>query len=69
MSAPGSMSTFPSRAWSCGTLAEGVEACAQMAGINLEPGQLQDAMKARIAPQSGDMLVHKRDGSKHIGFL
>ncbi|CAL1155198.1 unnamed protein product [Cladocopium goreaui] len=46
---PRSMSTFPSRAWSCGTLAEGVEACAQIAGINLEPGQLQDAMKAPMA--------------------
>ena len=53
---PATGGTFASRAWSCGTLAEGVEACAQIAGITLEPGQLQDAMKARIAPQLGDMF-------------
>ena len=63
------MSTLPSKAWSCTTLAQGVEACAQITGISLEPGQLQDAMKARIAPQSGDMLLNKQNECKHVIYI
>ena len=42
----GQSGSFMSKAWSCNTLAEGVAACAQIAGINLEPHQLADARKA-----------------------
>ena len=42
-----SVQSFPSRTWSCGTLAEGVAACAQIAGISLRPEDAdQDPLKA-----------------------
>ena len=48
---PKPMPSFPSRSWSCNTLQEGVAVCARIAGVSLEPDQLQDAMKAGVRPQ------------------
>ena len=37
-----------SRGWSCATLQEGVTAAARMAGLSLEPGEMNDAIKAKL---------------------
>lgn len=41
------LSALPSRAWSCGTLVEGIQAAATMAGVSLEPGKTLDQQQAR----------------------
>lgn len=60
---PASVVSFPSRSWSCGTLAEGVAACAEIAGVRLEPNQLEDAMQA--CQQTG-IAYGQRVGKKHM---
>ena len=47
-----SVTSLPSRAWSCNTLEEGVAACARIAGVHLEPDQMKDAMQALPASQA-----------------
>ena len=42
----GGVSSLPSRAWSCGTLADGIAACANIAGISLDSVDLADPVKA-----------------------
>ena len=51
MSRDSSVSDLPSNGWSCATLAEGVEKCAQMAGLKIQPSDLG---KARMP--TGGML-------------
>ena len=43
-----SLDTLPSRAWSCSTLAKGIESAAQIAGITLSPGQPLDPTQAHL---------------------
>lgn len=46
MATDGSVRSFPSRAWTCGSLADGVAACAEIAGISLGPDEANDPVKA-----------------------
>ena len=37
------VTSMPSRAWSCETLNEGIQKCANMAGLHLKPQELEQA--------------------------
>ena len=40
-----SQKTLPSRTWSCGTMADGAEACRAISGVAFDKGNLQTALK------------------------
>ena len=47
MSRDSLVSEMPSNGWSCQTLAEGVEKCAEMAGLKIQPADLGKARMPR----------------------
>ena len=49
MATDGSVRSFPSRAWTCGSLADGVAACAEIAGISLGPDDANDPCEGLVS--------------------
>ena len=57
MSADSLVSSMPSNGWSCETLQQGVEAAAKMAGIQIQPAQLQQAWQWSIDNLFSNQIV------------
>ena len=60
MSRDSMVTSLPSRSWSCSTLQEGVQACAQIAGLKLKQ---DDVQQASLQP------VHGRVQHAHVAHV